>query len=73
MIIEEFLKSYLKNPLMEKINFNTQEAETIKWSDISEKASSLELQLLKIVIKGISDGESSDKIVRRLNQKLDDQ
>lgn len=73
MIIEELLKSYLKDPLMEKINFNSQETETIKWSDISEKASSLELQLLKIVIKGISEGESSDKIVRRLNQKLDDQ
>lgn len=69
MTKEELLQTYLKDPVFTENDYlNEGEAENFDWND---KRRIPIVELLKIVIKGQSDGKGERTIIRLANQFLD--
>lgn len=69
MTKEELLKTYLKDPIFTENDYlEDGEAENFDWND---KRRIPIVELLKIIIKGHSDGKGEQTIKRLANQFLD--
>lgn len=69
MTKEELLQTYLKDPVFTENDYlNEGEAENFDWND---KKRIPIVELLKIIIKGQSDGKGERTIIRLANQYLD--
>ena len=69
MTKEELLQTYLKDPVFTENDYlDENEAEDFDWND---KRRIPIVELLKIVIKGQSDGKGERTIIRLANQFLD--